>query len=143
MMKYPGIFLQAKCISYCCLLVWMILLTGCVLSHHDATEQQNWRGKSVDALMEARGLPDEMIQTGHGSTLYIYRFINPLKTQSQTSPMGVNVSRSGRVVIVPPSSSYNMPANTVLPIWCAMVFEITGKGVIVNMRVEGNHCNRV
>lgn len=121
----------------------VILLTSCAgtTSNYYTSTVKSWRGGNAKSLVTQWGAPDTKIVNPNGSTIYIY------KTQSYgtvsttgSNPVGVNVSRTGRPVIVTPDNNNTWPRNSSPSISCLAVFEADAKGKIYNTEVRGKSC---
>lgn len=121
----------------------VILLSGCLstTNNYYTSTMKSWRGGNIQTLAQQWGEPDTKIVNPNGSMIYIY------KTQPQglTTPplptptaVGVNVSRTGRPVIVTPTT----PVTPLSPtgVSCLAIFEASPTGKIYNTEIRGQDC---
>jgi hypothetical protein len=119
----------------------VILLTSCAgtTGNYYTSTVNSWRGGSAASLIAQWGTPDTKIVNPNGSVIYIYKTKSyDTASTSGSSPVGVNVSRTGRPVIVTPNNA-NI-SRSALSIHCLAVFEADAKGKIYNTEVRGQGC---
>jgi hypothetical protein len=119
----------------------VILLSSCVgtTNNYYTSTIKSWRGGNTNALVQAWGTPDTKIVNPNGSTVYIYKTKGYAPTPATTtSPVGVNVSRTGRPVIVTSPAPTGQPSTS--SVGCIAVFEAAANGKIYNTEVRGKGC---
>lgn len=117
------------------------LLSGCMTtsSNHYTRTLQTWQGANVSTLTQQWGTPNTKIVNPNGQSVYVYR-TQTYGTDNTPTPtaVGVNVSKTGRPIIVTPQDPGSSKPK--LSLTCLAIFEANEKGVITHTEVRGNGC---
>jgi hypothetical protein len=116
----------------------IMLLIGCSTqnSQHYTQSLDKWRGRDVNQLLAAFGTPNLKMPAAQGNTLYRYKIETYSSPGGPLSPqVGVNVSRSGRPVIVSATSTNGNRGAIALN--CYRNFLVNSQGIIVKAQSQG------
>lgn len=119
----------------------VILLSGCAgtTGNYYTSTVKSWRGGNAASLVSQWGTPDTKIVNPNGSTIYVYKTRSASSDNAAASNQaGVNVSRTGRPVIV--TSNSGLWSGKSPTINCLAVFEANAQGKIYNTEVRGKGC---
>lgn len=121
-------------------LALIIFLSACASTANYYTSTLNsWRGSHANALVKTWGTPDTKIVNPNGSMVFIYKTKSYATSRTQGSPnIGVNVSSTGRPVIVSPTGNKGLSRS--LTINCLAVFQVDKNGRISSTEVRGKGC---
>lgn len=123
----------------------LFLLCSCAAltstnEHYNQTVS-SWRWGSSSQLLHSWGNPSKIAQLPNGNRVYIYdkETYRTYPSSPPTSTINTVSVPTGRTVMVVPSPSAPVVASTFL-LTCATTFEIDPRGIIVNVRAQGNSC---
>jgi hypothetical protein len=125
-------------------LAFFILLSGCAATttNYYTSTVQSWRGSNAKSLIQVWGRPDTQIVNPNGSAIYVYKTQSYSNSSVQGSdPVGVNVSRTGKPIIVTTPTINNAGTRgSPQSLNCLAVFETDPKGIIISTEIRGKAC---
>jgi hypothetical protein len=123
-----------------CLMV-MTLSCAATTSKHYTQIARNWRGTNVQNLLEEWGAPDIKVPRAEGTTVYIYKKVRTSAPSANPGPrIGVNVSATGRPIIVTSPGTNPAWGQDTLSLTCVYTFIVNAKGIITQMQAKGSGC---
>lgn len=105
-------------------------------------DADSFRGQNMSQLIQSWGTPNIKIINPNGTRVFIYKIVKSKTNTLPTSPsVGVNVSSTGRPVMIVQPNSIMQGGQESLALTCIIQFEINKKGTIISTTKQGNGCN--
>lgn len=118
-----------------------ILLSGCGTTTNYYTQTvQSWNGSNLKDLNKRWGKPDQIVNTPHGETVYLYKTESYQRTTTPNGPStGISYTADGRPVVVT-RQNFGGNGNRNMTVHCFTYFIADPKGKIVEVKNSGGSC---
>lgn len=119
----------------------ILLLTGCTqINNHYAETIDSWRWGHSAQLLRVWGTPNEIAELPNGNHVYLYQkeTYKNYPGNSVISQLGTFKRSNQPTAVVVPARNTTTGISFFLS--CATLFEIDPRGIIVDVRAQGNSC---
>lgn len=120
----------------------LAMLTGCATNtaKYYTQTNPNWLGSNSQSLINAWGQPNARLQQGHNQRFYYYKTKGYVAPATLVAPVGVNVSRTGRPVIINTNNTFGSSQSNQTILKCTAIFDVNAQGIITRSEMLGNGC---